>query len=99
MRVYALLFTTFFLPGLMQLAHGQATVPSSTVDGKLIDQGTIDSSEIQEEPSCELHYMDYNIVNRIKVNEFFFKQKHNSSLQLSLLSSHLKINVQLSFKN
>ena len=39
LRVYALLLGTFFLSGLMQLAHGQATLPSRGVDGKAIDQG------------------------------------------------------------
>ena len=39
MKVYALLFVSFFLSGLMQLAHGQATETSRSVDGKMIDQG------------------------------------------------------------
>ena len=39
MRVYALLFVPFFLSGLIQLVHGQATGPSRSVDGKAIDQG------------------------------------------------------------
>jgi len=39
MKVYALLIATFFLSGLMQLAHGQATSASRVVDGKSIDQG------------------------------------------------------------
>jgi len=36
---YALLFVAFFLSGMMQLAHGQATTTSRVVDGKAIDQG------------------------------------------------------------
>jgi len=39
MRISALIFVAFFLSGLMQLAHGQATTPSRNVDGKAIDQG------------------------------------------------------------
>lgn len=39
MRVYAMLFVTFFLSGLTQLAHGQATTSSRSIDGKAIDQG------------------------------------------------------------
>ena len=37
--MYALLFVTFFLSGLMQLAHGQTTGTARSVDGKAIDQG------------------------------------------------------------
>jgi len=39
MKVYALLFITFFLSGLMHLADGQAAMPSQNVDGEVIDQG------------------------------------------------------------
>ncbi|KAH7652021.1 Arabinogalactan protein 16/20/22/41 [Dioscorea alata] len=39
LRVYAILFITFFLSGLMQVSHAQATAPYRTVDGKAIDQG------------------------------------------------------------
>ena len=38
-RMYMLLFVDFFLSGIMQLAHGQKTSPSRSVDGKAIDQG------------------------------------------------------------
>ncbi|CAL9138229.1 unnamed protein product [Musa acuminata subsp. burmannicoides] len=38
--VFELLFLTFFISGLMQLAHGEATAPArGIIDGKAIDQG------------------------------------------------------------
>ncbi|KAH7652023.1 Arabinogalactan protein 16/20/22/41 [Dioscorea alata] len=40
MKVYAMIFITFFLSGLMQISLAQATTASSRmVDGKAIDQG------------------------------------------------------------
>ncbi|CAL9097690.1 unnamed protein product, partial [Musa textilis] len=35
----ALGLAAFFLSGLMQIAHGEATVPARKIDGKAIDQG------------------------------------------------------------
>ncbi|KAJ0977848.1 hypothetical protein J5N97_013322 [Dioscorea zingiberensis] len=40
MRMYALIFLTFFFSGLTQLAYGEATASSSRmIDGRTIDQG------------------------------------------------------------
>ncbi|KAH7652022.1 Arabinogalactan protein 16/20/22/41 [Dioscorea alata] len=39
MKVYALIFITFFFSGLMQISLAQTTAPSRMVDGKAIDQG------------------------------------------------------------
>ncbi|KAH7652018.1 Arabinogalactan protein 16/20/22/41 [Dioscorea alata] len=38
-RVYALLFISFFLSGLMQISHAQETTTYWRVEGKAIDQG------------------------------------------------------------